>query len=166
MAGQVGALASWEAGLQGTELQLRRCTTVAAHDTVQRGYEHVSDTLKGRVFPASHDELEACQSNGILRQIWVGEQVAGVIAVEAAIEYGVRGWVVIEEVLLPAFRGRGFASVAQGHLAKILAESAPEKILFGTIDTLNEASLRTAQRVGREVISAYWWLLVDAHGNW
>jgi hypothetical protein len=45
-------------------------------------------------------------------------------------------------------RGRGYAAAAQTAWAKPLADS-PNRLLIGTIDGLNTASRRTAERAGR-----------------
>lgn len=58
---------------------------------------------------------------------------------------------VIEELLETPFRGRGFAPAMQRMFLERLADK-DDRLVWGTIDARNIPSLRTAQRVGREIV--------------
>gem|GEM_PF-1082735 len=87
---------------------------------------------------------------GLLYEVFVDNELAGIIGVEQREERFYKGYVVYEEVLFDSFRGKGFASAMQRHLIEHL-EDAGDDILFGTIHYKNQASLKTALGVGRKV---------------
>ncbi len=113
--------------------------------------------LGAKLHAATREELVACRERGRLFAIAVdgAARAVGVLAVEARAEHGVDGWVVVEEIIVGSHRGQRLASAAQRRLAEALVAEDPRGVLFGTIAGSNQASLRTAARVGREVIAAY-----------
>lgn len=79
---------------------------------------------------------------------WLDGAWAGLVAVESSPLLGGPGWVVIEEILAPAMRGRGLgAALQRAALADL--PSAPGGLVWGTIHEDNLPSRKTAARVGR-----------------
>ena len=114
--------------------------------------------LVGRVPPASREELEECAHEGTLGWWLLGDERAGLIGVCPATLGGLAGMLIVEECVHPAFRGRGSAAMAQRAVAAQLPRT---DVLMGTIDASNHASRRTAQAVGRRVVSQTWFASVD-----
>lgn len=114
--------------------------------------------LVGRVPPASREELEECAREGRLTWWLLGDERAGLIGVCPATLGGLAGMLIVEECVHPAFRGRGSAAMAQRAVAAQLPRT---DVLMGTIDASNHASRRTAQAVGRRVVSQTWFASVD-----
>jgi len=91
------------------------------------------------------DELRAA---GTLLEVRVDGRWAGVLAGEPAVSHGLRGAVVIELLLDPAVRGRGYGA----HLNVLLARALPlpdDQLLFGTIHADNLPAYRAATGAGR-----------------
>jgi hypothetical protein len=123
---------------------------VSAH----RGWEEAVPWMKGRVVPLD----EAGARGAAMEQAlwWIldqGDRV-GVLAVRWAAEREWAGWCVVEQVLLGSHAGKGLAASAQ----RAAAARLPTQLWFGTIDAANEASLRTAEAVGRQRVGAWWWV--------
>ena len=161
MAGQVGGLSGRPRSEPARRIELRPCSAAVAYPVVHEGYESLSVGMRSRVIPATLEQLEACFADGALRQIWVDDLLAGVIGVENQAEFGLRGSVVIEEILTRPFRGQRLAAAAQRAMIDFLSGSDPDQAIFGTIDATNEPSWRTALRTGRVEIASYWWLFAS-----
>lgn len=117
-----------------------------------------SSKLSTRVPPASDDELEECASSGQLAWMVDGGERVGLLGVCPSMSGGVAGSLIVEECVAPEFRGRGFAARAQRALA---AKLASDEVVFGTVDSANTASRRSAERAGRRVISSTWFASPD-----
>lgn len=115
-------------------------------------------SLEGTIFPATREDLDESSASGLLTWIIYEETIVGLISTYMHDAPMLRGPCMLEEIIAPAWRGRGFAAQAQRLLAARLHTPAPHEILWGTIDASNVASLRTAQRAGRHAIAAWSWL--------
>lgn len=132
-----------------------------AADFVARGYEALAERspeIAPHVAPEDRDELAGCREDGRLAWWRVAGRTAGLIAVRREQWLGLDGFLMVEEVIAPEFAGKRTASAAQYRMAEALAEEAPHRALFGTIDFCNTPSRRTAARVGRREIAAWWYL--------
>ncbi|MDX2176543.1 MAG: GNAT family N-acetyltransferase [Candidatus Sumerlaeia bacterium] len=117
-------------------------------------FARATPELNERVARESLASLRGCHQWGACFRVAVDGEAAGVIAARPEHTDGLEGWVVIEEILAAGFRGRGFGAALQRHLIEEL-EDERFPLLIGTIDALNEPSLRTARRVGREDVGGW-----------
>jgi GNAT superfamily N-acetyltransferase len=94
------------------------------------------------------DDLDELREAGTLFEVLADGAWAGLIAAEPATSHGLRGFTVVELLLDPAFRGRGFGR----HLSTLLAQGldAPDTaFLLGTIHVDNTPAYRSAIASGR-----------------
>jgi len=122
---------------------------------VYAAWAEVDPQLAGKVRPSEVEELRACHESGVLAFVLFEGQRVGLIGFERSQDAELVGYLVEEEVISLSFRRRGLASAAQRFAIQTLAERDPGALLYGTIDAANTPSLRTAERVGRERVSAY-----------
>ena len=125
---------------------------------VQQGYTELPQDIAAATHVATREELAACGEQDTLWIATVDGDEVGVIALERHAEFGLSGWCVVEEVLLPAYRGLGLAPAMQRAAVEELAREEPAWVLMGTIDRCNRPSRATAVRVGRREVAAYWFL--------
>lgn len=119
--------------------------------------------IRYRVPMSEREELESCRAAGLLREIWIGDSRAGLIAAESS-EYLGHPAIYFHEIVLDApWRGQGWGPVAQRtFLAEIYNDpNRVEVIAWGTIDAQNPASLRTAMRVGRDPVREEVFIRID-----
>jgi GNAT superfamily N-acetyltransferase len=94
------------------------------------------------------DDLDELREAGTLFEVFADNSWAGVIAAEPAVSHGLRGYTVVELLLDPAFRGRGYGR----HLGTLLArhlDARDEEFLLGTIHVDNASAYRSAIASGR-----------------
>lgn len=133
--------------------------TVAFYDDYTQMYGAVQPAPRSSTLE-SRTSLEQCaQAQGLFRVV-IDNRLAGVIAARPDSYRSWRGWQVVEEVLHPDYRGRHLApAMQQAFLRRLLPER--EAFLFGTIAADNNPSLRTALRVGRQVLEIGGFVPVD-----
>jgi hypothetical protein len=146
---------------QSGRVTLSPCTPDEALPALDEGYDTLGAEMLDLVSRATRSQLEACVEKGRLCLIMVDEITAGLIGVERHAEFGLEGYVVIEEIITAPFRGQGLAKAAQRAMIDRLAADAPQAAFFGTIAGENTPSLRTALGVGRHKVGAYWWLFPE-----
>lgn len=98
--------------------------------------------------PENREDFAEYAANGLLFDVLVDGEWAGVIAAEIGSRRGLPGAVVAELVLAQPFRGRGLGS----QLSTLLARSVPlddHELLVGTIHVDNYGAYRAALRAGR-----------------
>jgi len=118
---------------------------------VARRYEALAvddPGLARNISPADPDDLRRWHSAGQLRAIRADRQTVGLLAVAPGAITWIPGDEINEEVIDVGYRGHGYAAAAQGAWARNVAAD-PDRYLIGTIDRLNTASRRTAERAGR-----------------
>ncbi|WP_019969607.1 hypothetical protein [Mycobacterium sp. 141] len=103
------------------------------------------------ISPAQSEDIRAWHREGHLMAIVAADRVVGLLAVAPGCVEWVEGDVINEEIVEGASRGHGYAAAAQATWAAS-AHRRPETLLIGTIDRLNTASRKTAQRAGRPII--------------
>jgi GNAT superfamily N-acetyltransferase len=94
------------------------------------------------------DDLAELAGTGLLHDVLVNGEWAGIIAAEPDSRRGVRGATVVELLLTPDHRGRGFGK----HLSTLLAKAVPlddDACLMGTIHSDNVRAYRSAISAGR-----------------
>ena len=109
---------------------------------------------RGRLARSDRTDYEACAGAGGLFIVEHGGRMAGVFAARPGEVHGIPGWLVEEELLGDALRGRGVAPVLQRMALERLDTSA-RPLVLGTINVANAASLRTALRVGRSDVGGW-----------
>lgn len=110
--------------------------------------------LRDEIHPLDRGQLDACAAAGGAFWITVGAARVGLLCAVPATDREWAGWLVVEEVIAPSHAGRGLAAAAQ----RALSGRLDEPVVWGTISGINEASLRTAARVGRPRVGAWWWV--------
>ena len=118
----------------------------AAAAVVAEVYDGFGDDFRQEVVPASAETLAWCRDEGVLCRIVVDGEAAGVWATAPDAVDWLPGQVVVEECLLPRFRGRGLAVSVQRLGAALLMGA---DVLLGTIAAVNGPSRETAVRAGR-----------------
>lgn len=96
----------------------------------------------------TRETFDALRAAGTLFEVRLDGRWAGVLAGQPDIGHGLRGAVVIELLLDPAVRGRGYGPA----LSVLLARALPlpdDQLLFGTIHADNLPAYRAATRAGR-----------------
>ena len=109
--------------------------------------------LAENISPASANELRECSHSGRLFGVALAEDElpdpVGLIAIRLGRVDWIEGHEVVEEVVISEQSGHGIAVSAQKALATLCRGEEPEQLLVGTIDRLNHASRKTAERAGR-----------------
>ncbi len=102
----------------------------------------------------SKESLQNMIDNESLFEVFIEGKWAGIIGVCKAKALFLEGYEVYEEYLLPEFRGKHLAPAVQRHLIEKLSIVGDE-MLYGTIHYQNQASIKTAKRVGRKQVGLY-----------
>lgn len=124
---------------------------------VQERFDHMAQTepdLRRNVSPRTEEELRELWREGRLHAITFARCTVGAIAAAPGQIDWIEGDEIMEEVVAAAHSGHGYAASAQIALAH-LPGTNPERLLIGTIDGLNFASRKTAERAGRRAVLDY-----------
>lgn len=108
---------------------------------------HAPD-LARNISPADPDDLRAWHDAAQLRAIVTEAATVGLLAIAPGSVAWIEGDEVNEEVVVAAHGGQGYAASAQAAWAATMAQDC-NRVLVGTIDRLNLASRRSAERAGR-----------------
>lgn len=93
-------------------------------------------------------DLQRLADDGLLFDVQVDGEWAGLLAAEREVRQGIRGATVVELLLDHPYRGRGYGS----HLSVLLAQAVPlpdDGFLMGTIHADNARAYKSALRAGR-----------------
>jgi L-amino acid N-acyltransferase YncA len=117
------------------------------------------DLPRTRMWARAEDEesLAECAAEGLLCEVVVDGEPAGVVAALPEDGHGVTGYVVQELCLDAGHRGRGLAAPVLQHLVRMLTADEGAT-LWGTIHPDNVASLRNALRIGRQKTGGFVWV--------
>ncbi len=96
------------------------------------------------------EDMEICLKDKLLFFIYIDNKKAGLIGGRRENLLGKAGVYFTEIVISSEFKGKGYAAAAQ----RAFIDSLPEgmDLVWGTIDSRNISSTKTALRVGREVV--------------
>ncbi len=111
---------------------------------------HAPD-LARNLSPADPDDMRAWHDADQLRAIIAGAATVGLLAIAPGNVAWIEGDVVNQEVVAAAHGGQGYAASAQASWAATVAQDR-NRVLVGTIDRLNPASRRSAERAGRSAV--------------
>lgn len=106
---------------------------------------------------STSEELQNGANEGLLREIRVDGRPAGVVSAHRDNDHGMTGFVVQEIVLSTDYRGRRLAAPTLQHLLELLPATSGDT-LWGTIHPDNQASVRNARSIGREIVGGYVWI--------
>lgn len=139
-------------------------------ESEEEGYDRYRDAFneflesnpawKNRLPKTDRDDFRECENVGGLYRLLVGQEYAGMIAARPGQLMGIRGWEMMEELIVPPFRGSGLASTMQRLFIERL-DTARASLVFGTIDDRNVASMKTALRVGRRDVGGWVFIQVS-----
>lgn len=118
---------------------------------IKNRFEHMRDTqpaLYANVTPAEPHDVRGWHSAGQLRAIVADNEIVGLLAIAPGAVDWIRGEEVNEEIVDTASSGHGYAAAAQSAWAHTVARDQSAH-LVGTIDHINAASRKSAQRAGR-----------------
>lgn len=107
--------------------------------------------------PEDEESLAECAAEGLLFEVLVDGEPAGVVASVRYDAHGMAGFSVQELCLDDAHRGRHVASAVVQRLVDTLP-ARHDDVLWGTIHPENQPSLRNALSVGRVVVGGYVWV--------
>jgi len=104
--------------------------------------------LARNVLPATADDLRLWHTAGQLRTVRAHDTVVGLLAIAPGQIEWIDADEMNEEVISVDHTGKGYAAFAQAAWSAHIAHD-PLRLLVGTIDRLNMAFRKTAQRAGR-----------------
>jgi L-amino acid N-acyltransferase YncA len=107
--------------------------------------------------PEDVESLGECAEEGLLFEVLVHGEPAGVVAAMREDAHGLAGFEVEEICLDAAHRGRRLAPATLQRLVDELP-ARPGDVLWGTIHPDNQPSLRNALSIGRQVVGGYLWV--------
>lgn len=105
--------------------------------------------LINEVNPESLEDFKIAMKNSLIYQVFIDNEVAGVIAASPTEYKGIKSIYIFEEILYNDFKGFKFGSYIQKAFTKKLVGRG--HLLWGTISHLNQVSLKTALRNGRKI---------------
>ena len=114
--------------------------------------------LRGEVHTETRESLVECLAEGLLFEIFVDGQWAGVVAADRRTVAGVPGIYMVEIVLAKETRGQRLGAAVHQRFAALVAEAEPAALILGTISAHNPWSQCTALRAGRLAIGAWHWI--------
>ena len=125
-----------------------------AIEIVRDRYAHITAharDLARNISPADPDDLRAWHDAAQLRAIVSEAATVGLLAIAPGSVAWIEGDEVNEEVVVATHGGQGYAVSAQAAWAATMAQDR-NRVLVGTIDRLNPASRRSAERAGRPAV--------------
>lgn len=139
--------------------------TAELNDEVFARYQAIYEGLRERspihrprmVWYEDHADFAEALRDGLVAQVRVDGEWAGLFAYTPASELFFDGLCVLEACLTPAARGRGLAAHVHQRMATMVA-APDDAVLYGHVVEGNEPSARAAMRAGRRLSGAYWFV--------
>lgn len=113
--------------------------------------------LRDMLCKESPHTFQKIRDAGTLFNILIEGKWAGIIGLSKEHEKFLYGYRMVDQIISKPYRGKGFAVTVQRRLVDIL-ESKNHEILFGQISPTNISSAKTALRVGRKDIGAWYFI--------
>ncbi|CAG9001064.1 MAG: hypothetical protein CENE_03072 [Candidatus Celerinatantimonas neptuna] len=117
--------------------------------------------LRGLLEPTQMATVEEAITHANAFIIYYRQSPAGLFIYHFHTYAFIPGYWVDEKVILPEFRGKHLAAIAQNKLCKKLAGNSKSNLLLGCIANGNIPSIRCAQAAGRIPILEYAFLTQD-----
>jgi len=128
---------------------------ITAINRAYRASWHTLPHLRNQLLATSRQELrEDLASGHVLLIVWQGVMAGLMICVPRRLAF-IEGFQIMDEVIMPAYQGRGLAARAQQHLLQQFHHYGEKALLTGTILPGNTPSLRSAQNAGRHCVLKY-----------
>ena len=118
--------------------------------------------MRGVVNTEDRDSLEECCQQGLMFEIIVDDAWSGIVAGRLTTIGGIKGIQVVEIVLSRSAQGSGLGVAVQRRFAEAVVARDPCAIIWGTVADVNLPMRRTAERVGRVDVGAYYWADLQA----
>jgi hypothetical protein len=159
--GSLAEIRSTPAGVLPSEWSLRRLGSASEVSTaftdLYRGFHDARPELAEAVPPSPLAALEDCAQAEGLYACFAGSEIVGIVAAKPEAQYCVDAWLMWDIVLARRYCGQGLAPVLQRAVLDRL-DMARAPLVVGTIDAQNRPSLRTALRVGRQIVGTWTFL--------
>lgn len=139
------------------KVRLKNADSLKWYKEYQKNYENLNQINPEFIEMAgmeSRQTFRRLMKKGLLFEIMIDNQWAGIIAADKSSEKYFKGYVIFEELLTEKFRGRHFATAVQRHLIEKLG-SDNQEMLYGTIHAQNTPSQKTAYKAGRKKAGSY-----------
>ncbi len=138
-------------------ITFKKANNLGWYEKYKTSFEALLNTTPGfeeRVQLESKEILNEIKDANLLFEAHLDGELLGIIGVMKDQEYLFEGYIIYEEFIFEAFRGKNYAAALQRHLIEQLSSEANEMI-FGTIHYDNLPSKKTALRVGRTCTHQY-----------
>jgi len=165
VAGRVEDLRRHPRAASHAPVHLRAADPAPAAERARSAYAELATARpESRAWAAPEDVESLAESadEGLLFDVLVEEQEAGVVAAVRDDDHGLAGFTVKELCLDAQHRGRRLAA---GILQRLVDElpARPGDVLWGTIHPGNQPSLRNALSIGRTTTSSLLWVAPRGH---
>ena len=124
----------------------------AAYET----FWETDPVLQQLVRRESSEAMQSYLDQGALQVIRIEDQFVGVVAAAREYEHGLGGFCIHERLVVREFRRRGIGSLVLALFAPTLPGSQKDA-LWGTIVPENQASMRSAFKMGRVDVGGLFW---------
>jgi len=98
--------------------------------------------------PESTESIEYLLENGVIKLVFINDELAGVIIGIEMIYNEMNGYFLCEKILSKKYRGKVFGIAMERKFIDLL-EDSKNKLIFGTINVKNPASLKASTKIGR-----------------
>ena len=160
VAGPSSALVAKKDEVSGSPLKLEKANDLSVYERFTAEYRaFVADnpSLKDELWIPDENTFRGLVEAGQTYNVVIDGRWSGLISAVPESFLGAPGWLMHEELLAAHARGRGLGAVMQQALVEHLHAEQPA-VVHGTIHHSNVPSLRTALKVGRQVVAQYFFI--------
>lgn len=164
VAGRVRDLSARDSAAGAAGVALETIAPDAAAQRVADIYAELAESQPGIAewaTPEDEESLAECAEEGLLFEVTVDGDPAGIVAAVREDSFGLRGHCMQEICIDADHRGRGIGRATLRELARRLPNTGD--VLWGHIHPGNTASLRNAFAAGREIVAAQLWVTPDGY---
>jgi hypothetical protein len=152
--------------LDSGRLTIERIADESFYDDYAKAYADFHQEfpeLKARVAVVDLEDMRQSIADDLLFGARYNGEYSGLIAAQREQFLGYQGVYFLELLLLPRFKKMGLAPVLQRSFIDRVAQLGGyrDAVVWGTIDSHNLPSLRTALRVGRKIVSTECFYRID-----
>ncbi|MGE0632442.1 MAG: hypothetical protein AB7O96_08550 [Pseudobdellovibrionaceae bacterium] len=131
----------------------------AWYEELYKDFHSNNEELKDWVPVNDEDDMNACLKDRLLFLTCIENEKAGLIAAKRKDLLGKSGVYMTEVLLSKDFKGKGYAPAIQRKFIDELPKDI--ELVWGTIDTRNVSSTKSAFRVGRRSIRSEFFVPID-----